>query len=106
MVYEDTPIAFWPLNDPSGMRAYDMMFLQSNGTYVGTVPRTELGPLAKDLENTALPDQGSIQLPLTALKDSITNQMSVELWVKNTSLGSVSIIADWLAISVGGGNFR
>lgn len=105
VVFEDTPLAFWPLNEASGTKAYDMMSLQSNGTYVGNVPRTELGPLAKDLQNTAIVDQGSIQLPLTSFKDLVTDQMSVELWVKNTAMGSVSIITDWLSITVGGSSF-
>lgn len=99
VVFEDAPIAFWPLNEASGTRAYDMMATQVNGTYVATVPRSVGSPLAKDSDNAALVDQGYIQLPLTLVRDQVTDQFSLEFWVKNTSLGSVTIITDWLTIT-------
>jgi len=106
LVHTDAPIAFWPLNDSQGSRAYDMMASQINGTYVNNVPRVDEGPLAKDLDNTANVDQGYIQLPLTTVASQFEDQFTLEFWIKNTSVGSSSIIADWMTVTLAGQTFQ
>jgi len=105
MVFDDAPIGFWPFNEAGGIRAYDMMGTQATGTYVNQVERTQTGPLAKDLEVAANVDRGYITTPLTNLAPQITDQMTLEIWVKNTLHTSSSVISDFLTISNEGTRF-
>lgn len=99
-VYDDEPIAFWPLNEASGPQVYDMMVGQRTGTYINQVGRNTLGPLAKDMENAANVDRGSINLPTRNL--GVTDQFTLELWFKITRDSSDTIIQGILTVAADG----
>jgi hypothetical protein len=81
LVYDDEPLVYYPFNEPSGTRAYDVRPLQWHGQYVNNVDRSQLGPLAKDLENGADVSTGYITLNTGALISQITTALTLELWV-------------------------
>lgn len=105
LVYSDEPLVFYPLNEASGTVAYDVRPLQANGVYVGNVPRTDLGPLAKDLENTANVAAGYVLASTGSYRSLITDGFSLEIWARQTFAVDGSIIPRILDIQGDGTSY-
>jgi len=94
LVFGDEPLAYYPLNEASGARAYDVRPLQAHGSYINGVPRDTLGYLAKDLENAARVDSGYVSLPTLAYRNLITGPLTIEMWVNVRAPGASAILGD------------
>jgi len=104
-VVDDSPISYWPLNEQSGFNvANDTQPALNNGTYVGTVTRNELGPLAKDLENAARVDGGVVNMPLKlATRTALQNEaFTLEFWVRNQGQSGSLPVSPFVRILDGG----
>lgn len=99
LVYDDTPLVYYPFNEASGVVAYDVRPLQANATYLGNAPRNVLGPLAKDLENAANVDAGYVRVPTNTLAGLITDGFTLELWARVRFETAASIIPNILDVA-------
>ena len=102
-VVQDEPVSFYNFNEPEsqGVLAYDVRPITNHGNYVNLVRRDgQLGPLAKDFETCANVDQGYIRI--STVPYSFTEAFTLELWVRNSSAGTSSIISPVFKVSQDG----
>jgi len=102
-VVQDEPISFYNFNEPDsqGRTAYDVRPISNHGNYVNRVLRDgQLGPLAKDLENSANVEQGYVTINTTPW--DLTDQFTLEFWVRVTAAGTSSVISPIFTVTSSG----
>lgn len=93
-VVTDNPLSYWRLNESSGTAAADAVGANT-GTYVGSPTLGASGALA-DATLKAVTLSGSsqyISVPDAASLDT-GDVMTLELWVKRTTLGTLQVLVD------------
>jgi len=83
-VMDDSPVAYWRLNEPSGTAVYDSAG-SHNGTRSGTVTLNESGALVGDPDTAMDFGGGNVRVPYAA--DLHGNTFSLECWAKAETLG-------------------
>ena len=86
-VMDDSPVAYWRLNESSGTAVYDSAG-SHNGTRSGTVTLGQAGALAGDPDTAMGFGGGHVVVPYAADLDG--NTFSIECWAKPSSVGGGS----------------
>jgi len=95
-VAADTPIAWWRLGESSGTTAADATGNGHDGLYESSPTLGVGGAIANDT-NTAVTFQGTQDVFINDALDAAYNvpSLSVELWLKTTSVDQMGIIGRW-----------
>jgi hypothetical protein len=86
----DSPVAYWRLGEASGTVAVDEVG-NHDGTYEGTPTLGATGLLASDTD-TAVSLSGDDYIEVADNADLLPTFISVEAWVKTSSIGSTQVI--------------
>ena len=86
-VMDDSPVAYWRLNESSGTAVYDSAG-SHNGTRSGTVTLGQSGALVGDPDTAMDFGGGHVVVPYAADLDG--NTFSIECWAKPSSVGGGS----------------
>jgi hypothetical protein len=107
LVLQSSPIGFWPLNEPSGTTAADLVVAR-NATYNGSPTLQAAGPSSRLPYGATF--NGSTQNASTATHSAFNvacnGTWSIEAWVKFTGAGtSIQTFAAWRGTAGGSSNY-
>ncbi|NQU21797.1 MAG: PEP-CTERM sorting domain-containing protein [Candidatus Nealsonbacteria bacterium] len=98
-VLADEPIGYWRLGEASGSTAADASGHGLNGTYYGGVTRDQPGALVGDPDTAAAfnGSTGYINVGSRASLYNLSNDFTVEAWVRNPQTGRILSTRNWSA---------